>query len=103
MYDYPTGNFNAASKSGKSKLPQSKKITFIAEIFEKGRKEKTPAPGHYKIGKDEKDIKAEKKRFSSRKISQTDRLTYLDNVQYEASITPGVGSYNTTIERVRLL
>ena len=27
-------------------------------------------------------------------------MTYLDGVQYEASTTPGVGSYNTTIERV---
>ena len=27
-------------------------------------------------------------------------MTYLDGVQYEASITPGVGSYNTALLRV---
>ena len=102
-YNCPAGKWSVASKNSKQKLPQAKKLTYIAEIFEKGKKEKRPAPGQYKIFKDEKDLKAEKKKFSQRKITYTDRMTYLDAVQYEASITPGVGNYNTTIERVIFL
>ena len=33
--------------------------------------------------------------YAQRKISYQDRMTYLDGVQYEASLTPGVGKYNT--------
>jgi hypothetical protein len=38
--------------------------------------------------------------LAHRKISVGDRCTYLDAVQYEATTTPGVGSYNPTSARV---
>ena len=78
-------------------MPQAKKLTYIGQIFEKEKKENTPAPGQYKTFKDDKDIKEEKRQLSRRRISYTERMTYLDAVQYEASTTPGVGSYNTTM------
>jgi hypothetical protein len=50
--------------------------------------------------KDDKEIRAEKKKLAHQKIHYTERVTYLDGVQFDADQTPGVGSYNTTLDRV---
>ena len=62
--------------------------------MEKCKKEKTPAPGQYKLQKSLKELDKEKKQNSQKKHHYQDRMTYLDCVQYEASQTPGIGAYN---------
>ena len=69
--------------------------------MEREKRQGKPGPGQYKLFKDDKEIKEEKKRLAHRKVSMADRYTYLDAVQYEASTTPGVGYYNTSRPRVR--
>lgn len=70
--------------------------------MEREKKQNLPAPGQYKLFKTDEELKAEKKRLAHRKVSVGDRCTYLDAVQYEATTTPGVGSYNPTSVRVTL-
>jgi hypothetical protein len=72
-------------------------MTYIEEIMKKCRKEKTPAPGQYKLGKSLKEMDEERKKNRYTKVKQQDRMTYLDAVQYEAAQIPGVGKYNTKV------
>lgn len=83
-------------------MAPKKKLTYIDELIEKEKKEKTPAPGQYKLFKDDKQIRAQIKKLAHKKTHYTERMTYLDGVQFEADRTPGVGSYNTTLNRVIL-
>ena len=57
------------------------------------KKQKKPAPGQYEVVKSLKEIEAEKKRLADKKIKVTDRITYLDQIQYQSNTLPGVGSY----------
>lgn len=61
------------------------------------KKEKKPAPGQYKLEKSIKELDEERKQLARRKTHHSDRITYLDGIQYEAAQTPGVGKYNTRI------
>ena len=65
--------------------------------MDKCKKEKQPAPGQYKIVKSLKEQDKERKENARRKRTYQDRITYLDGVQYEATLTPGVGKYNTRV------
>lgn len=61
------------------------------------KKEKRPAPGEYNITKTLKDAEAEKKKLASKKIHYQDRITYLDDIQYESNQRPGIGNYNPRV------
>lgn len=61
------------------------------------KKQKKPAPGHYHTFKSDKEIEAEKKRLASKKIKVNDKINYLDHIQYEALLSPGVGMYNPRV------
>lgn len=100
VYNYPASNWGSKSKASGKKIPFKRKLTYIDEIIEKEMKQKHPAPGQYKLFKDDKEIRAEKKKLAHQKIHYTERVTYLDGVQFDADQTPGVGSYNTTLDRV---
>lgn len=100
VYEYPNSNWPSKNKNSAKKIGPKKKLTYIDEIIEHEKKEKRPAPGQYKLFKDDKEIKEEQKRLRHKKVNYTERRTYLDGIQYEASMTPGVGSYQTTFSRV---
>lgn len=57
VYDYPNGNWTIHSKHSSKKVVPSKKLTYIDEIIEREKKDKRPAPGQYKLFKDDQDIK----------------------------------------------
>lgn len=61
-------------------------------MCEKQLREKIPAPGQY-----EPKQKKRPQSASTRKPKVADRSTFLDEVQYESSVTPGVGSYNPRV------
>jgi hypothetical protein len=42
-------------------------------------------------------VEAENKRLAARKIPFQDRITYLDGIQYDANLLPGVGNYNPRV------
>ena len=61
------------------------------------KRNKKPAPGAYNVVKTQKQVEAEKKRMATRRIKEQDRTSYLDGIQYESSIRPGVGNYNPRV------
>jgi len=82
------------------KLHYPDKATYVDEIMKQGKKEKKPAPGQYNLVKTQKEVDADKKKMKERKIPVQDRISYLDEVQYEATQLPGVGNYNPNYPRV---
>jgi hypothetical protein len=46
------------------------------------KREKKPAPGHYNIIKTDKEVEAEKKKMASKRIKPSDKINYLDHIQY---------------------
>lgn len=84
----------------KSKLKPrySQNLTYIQEIIKQQKKEKRPGPGKYNLFKSQKEVEAEKKALSVKKIKQSERNTYLDEVQVTAAEKPGVGSYNIRVK-----
>lgn len=85
-------------EKAKLKPHYSDKMTEIAEIIKQGKKHKRPGPGQYKLFKSQKEVEAQKKEMSVRKIKMPDRTTYLDGVEHGASETPGVGNYNIRVQ-----
>lgn len=67
-------------------------------MCEKLIKEKRPAPGQY-----EPKQKKRPQSATVRRPKIVDRATFLDAVQYESSVTPGVGSYNPRVNLVLFL
>lgn len=64
--------------------------TYIDDICDKENRAKTPGPGTYFKRKNrEEDPKKEDENMGA-----ADRGTYLDEVEYLASATPGIGEYN---------
>jgi hypothetical protein len=76
-------------------------MTYVDEIIKLNKREKSPAPGQYNIVKTLKEEESEVKRLAAKKIFVPDRISYLDEVQYEANQTPGVGSYNPRVAFIR--
>lgn len=66
-------------------------MTYIDEIMNKEKRNHTPAPGQYTASS---ASVPSLKRKHVKEQKQTDRMTYLDGVQFNANNTPGVGSYN---------
>lgn len=81
----------------KPKIKYGEKMTYLDEIIKQNKREKTPAPGQYNVVKTLKEEESEVKRLAAKKVTVPDRITYLDEVQYEANLTPGVGSYNPRV------
>lgn len=73
------------------------KMTYVDEIIKKEKKEKRPAPGSYNVIKTLKEEEGEAKKLAAKKVNAPERISYLDEVQYEAIQTPGVGSYNPRV------
>jgi hypothetical protein len=44
-----------------------------------------------------KEEDEDKKKMASKKINYSDRITYLDEVQYESNLSPGIGNYNPRV------
>jgi hypothetical protein len=80
------------------KVKYGEKMTYLDEIIKQQKKEKLPAPGHYNVAKTLKEQESEVKKQAARKVKASDRISYLDEVQFEALQTPGVGSYNPRVE-----
>lgn len=72
-------------------------MTYVDEIIKKEKKEKKPAPGSYNVIKTLKEEEGEAKKLAAKKVNVAERISYLDEVQYEAIQTPGVGSYNPRV------
>jgi hypothetical protein len=79
------------------KIHYPDKQTYVDEIMRSEKKEKKPAPGQYNVMKSLKEMDAENKKLSQKKIPYQDRISYLDEVQFESSLTPGVGNYNPRV------
>lgn len=65
----------------------SRKKTYVDEIIQRAKKERVPAPGQY-------NRELIDKQFQNKRNITGDKITYLDEVQYEADQTPGPGAYN---------
>lgn len=61
-------------------------------MCERELREKRPAPGQY-----EPKNKIRPQSASTKRPKVQDRATFLDAVQYESSVTPGVGAYNPRV------
>jgi hypothetical protein len=83
----------------KLKIAYPDKQTFLDQLIKREKKDRTPAPGQYDAVKTLKQEEEEKKK-ASRKGYPLERISYLDEVQYEATLTPGVGSYNPRVMKV---
>jgi hypothetical protein len=76
------------------------KKTYIDEIMQSEKKEKKPAPGEYNVTQTLKEAEAEKKRLASKKVNYQDRITYLDDIQFESNQRPGIGNYNPRVGHI---
>ena len=81
----------------KMKIQYPDRKTYFSQIMKEEKRNKKPAPGAYNLVKTQKEVEAEKKRLASKKIKEQDRTSYLDGIQYESSIRPGVGNYNPRV------
>ena len=79
------------------KIAYPDKLTYIDEIMKSEKKQKKPAPGQYNVMKTQKEIESDKKKMAQKKIPVQDRISYLDNIQFESTQTPGVGNYNPRV------
>ncbi len=64
------------------KIHYPDKQTYVDEIMRSEKKEKKPAPGQYNVMKSLKEMDAENKKLSQKKIPYQDRISYLDEVQF---------------------
>lgn len=69
-------------EKSKMKIHYPDKQTYVDEIMRSEKKEKKPAPGQYNVMKSLKEMDAENKKLSQKKIPYQDRISYLDEVQF---------------------
>ena len=69
-----------------------KRKTIIAETFEKSKRCPTPGPGSYFKRKSQKNLGSQKN-YTNKSVI-IDRTSYLNEVEFLAGSSPGIGQYN---------
>ncbi|KAL4507088.1 hypothetical protein ABPG72_001881 [Tetrahymena utriculariae] len=84
---------DADIEKGKKLPKNTKKNTFIEQIFLEQQRRGIPGPGKYNILKTDEQVKAEAEKMN-KKLKYGERSNYLQEYEYLSSTLPGPGNYN---------